>query len=111
MKPNRAVRILASLALALGLAHLAFGVVVYKTFNLEVFWFLGFGLAMIVTALANFRQDNIWVLRMQNALTLGFIIALLTLASEPQVWIGAVLFGGLFCLSCRNPVTPKNKGE
>lgn len=101
MKPNLAVQILASLAFALGIAHIVFGFAVFKTFNLEVFWFLGFGLAMIVTALANFRRDNIWVLRFQNALMLGFIITLLFLAAQPQVWLGAILFGGLFCLSCR----------
>lgn len=92
--------ILASLALLLGCAHIAFGMFVYRTFSLEVFWFLGFGLAMIVTALANFSISNSWVLRTQNALTLGFICALVYLAPQPQVLVGGVLFAGLFILSC-----------
>jgi len=91
---------LASLALLLGCAHIVFGIVVYKGFNLEVFWFLGFGLAMIVTALSNFVSPNNWILRTQNALTLGFICVLISLAPEPQVLLGCFLFAGLFLLSC-----------
>lgn len=97
---NRIRQILASLALLLGVAHIIFGLIVFPTFNLEAFWFLGFGLAMMLAALANFKRDKIWILRVQNALMLGFIIALLFLAAQPQVWLGCILFAGLFLISC-----------
>jgi len=98
---RRARLILATLALLLGVAHIIFGFAVFKTFNLESFWFTGFGLGLIVAALANFRRDKIWILRAQNTLTLGFLIALLTLAPEPQIWLGCLLFAGLLLLSFR----------
>ena len=91
---------LATLAVLLGAAHLIFGMLAYKQFNLDMIWFLGAGVAMIVTALANFKTDKIWILKIQNALMLGFVLALVRLAPEPQVWLGIVLFAGLFVLSC-----------
>lgn len=96
---NRARHILASFALLLGIAHIIFGCIVFKTLNLETFWFLGFGLAMIMTALANFKRDRIWILRVQNALMLSFVVTLLFLAPQPQVWLGCILFAGLFFVS------------
>jgi len=100
MMHNRFRKILASLALLLGVAHIIFGVVVFKAFNLEVFWFLSFGLAMIVTALANFTHIKTRILCAQNALSLSFICALAFLAPQPQVLLGCILFTGLFVLSC-----------
>lgn len=97
---NRIQAILAIAALLLGIAHLAFGVIVYKVFNLEMLWFLGTGIAMITTALANLNRSKIvWILRVQNALMLGLIIALAILAPQPQIWLGLILFTGLFYLS------------
>lgn len=92
-------RLIAVLALFLGLAHIIFGIVVFKTLTLETFWFHGFGLAMIVTALANFRHDKIWILRLQNGLMVCFIWVLTFLAPQPQIFIGGLLFTGLFALS------------
>lgn len=100
MMLDRMKKILAILAFLLGIAHIIFGFVVFKVFTLETFWFLGFGLAIIMTALANFQQDKVWILRAQNALMLGFIVALLFLAAQPQVLIGCILFAGLFLISC-----------
>ena len=92
--------ILASLAIVLGIGHLTFGIIAYKDFSIDLLWFLGSGIAMIVTALANFKNEKIWILRVQNALTLGFIVALAYLLPLPQIWVGLVLFAGLFILSC-----------
>ncbi len=104
---NRFRQALASLAILLGIAHLAFGILAYKTFSIELLWFLGFGIAMIVTALANFKEEKIWILRVQNAVVLGFITALAYLVPQPQILAGLVLFVSLFALSCMNK-TPKN---
>jgi len=103
---NNIRKILASLTVLLGIGHLIFGFTVLKTLGLELFWFQSFGLAMIVTALANFKRDNVWVLRLQNGLALGFVIALLTLSQAPQIWVGLILFSGLFLLSCLKKSQP-----
>jgi len=100
---NRISVILAILALLLGIGHLVFGVVSYKNFSLEMLWFLGSGVAMIVTALANLKHGSFWILRVQNLLMLVFIVALIILAPQPQVWLGLVLFSGLFISSCAKP--------
>ena len=97
---NRIQAILAVAALLLGIAHLAFGVIVYKSFSLELLWFLGTGIAMITTALANLNSGStVWILRVQNALMLGFILALVILAPQPQIWLGLILFTGLLFVS------------
>lgn len=97
--------LLAALALMLGLAHIAFGMFVFKALNLDSFWFLSFGLAMIVTALANFTSAQPVILRLQNGLTLSFILALAALAPQPQVIVGCGLFSGLLILSFFRPQT------
>jgi len=89
----------------LGTAHIIIGVLIFKTLNLESFWFLSFGLAMIVTALANYGPFDANILRLQNGLTLIFILALAALAPQPQVLLGCALFAGLFILSLLKPKT------
>jgi len=97
---NRIQVILAISALILGIAHLGFGAIAYKSFSLELLWFLGTGIAMITTALANLNGSrSAWILRVQNTLMLGFIVALVILAPQPQIWLGLILFAGLFYLS------------
>ncbi len=100
---NRARFILASCAALLGVGHIVVGILSYKVFSTELLWFLGAGIAMIIAALANFKQDQIWVLRLQNALILSFAIALVMLVPQPQVWLGLILFASLFILSCFKP--------
>jgi len=93
---NRIRIIFATLALLLGVAHLAFGVIVYQGYSLELLWFLGSGVAMIVTALANLNSGSIGILRVQNTLMLVFLVALVLIAPQPQVVFGLILFSGLF---------------
>jgi hypothetical protein len=99
---NVVQRSFATLALLLGIGHLIFGALVFKGFNLEAFWFSSFGLAMIVTALANYNPSKNWILTVQNSLTLTFVCALAFLAPQPQVLLGCILFAGLLLLSCFN---------
>jgi len=106
MRRKTAQNILAALSLMLGTAHIIVGVLVFKTLTLESFWFLSFGLAMIVTALANYGPVNANILRLQNGLTLIFILALAALAPLPQVLLGCGLFAGLFIISLLKPKTP-----
>lgn len=100
MKRLRKLRLtLAVLALMLGAAHIVFGVLVFKSLTLESFWFLSFGLAMIVTALSNLKSESDWMLSAQNTLTLGFICTLAFLAPQIQIFLGCVLFAGLLFIS------------
>ncbi|MBL4871184.1 MAG: hypothetical protein JKX72_09545 [Robiginitomaculum sp.] len=101
--PNRFRQALASLAILLGIGHFAFGIIAYKAFSVDLLWFLGFGIAMIVTAFANFKDEKIWILRVQNALVLGSIAALAYLIPQPQILVGLVLFASLFAVSCILP--------
>lgn len=98
---------LATIAILLGIGHLAFGAFVFKSFNLEAFWFSSFGLAMIVTAIANYRPSNDWIMIIQNVMTLIFTCALAYLAPQPQVMLGCILFAALFFLSFTN-ITASN---
>ena len=102
MTYRKTIHIMAGLALALGIGHLIFGVVMFPEFNLNVVWFQGAGIAMIVTALANFNRPN-KILRLQNMLTLTYIIVLVTQLPAPQVWVGVVLFSVLTLFSYQSP--------
>ena len=93
-------QILAGLGVLLGVVHICFGIFVFTTFDLDMLWFLSGGVAMIVTALANLRTGGIWILRVQNALMLSFVLALLMLTQQPQIFSGVVIFAGLFLISC-----------
>ena len=91
--------VLASLAALLGVAHIIFGIAVFKSLTLEAFWFLSFGPAIIICALGNFKTDKLWVLRFQNAVILVFFALLLSLVQQPQIWFGTFLFSALLILS------------
>lgn len=99
MTLNRLHKAFAVLAMVLGVAHIIYGFVVFKSLTLETYWFHGAGVAMILTGLANLQNDKAWILNVQNALMFGFISVLVILAPEPQVWAGIVLFGGLLLMS------------
>ena len=100
MTVNRLKIIIASLALLLGVAHIIFGVIVFGSLTLEAFWFMSFGLTMILAALGNFKRDKIWVLRFQNMIVLLSLFLLLSLVQGLQIWFGALLFLVLLVLSC-----------
>ena len=89
----------ASLALILGIGHLAYGGFAYKAYSLELLWFCGTGIAIIVTALANFRPNEGGLTGLQNAVMLSFSLAIAAAAPLPQVWAAVILFSGLFVIS------------
>jgi len=103
MQRKTAQNILATLSLLLGAAHIIFGALMFKTLTLDSFWFLSFGLAMMLTALGNYGPVNINILRLQNGLMFVFILALAALAPQPQVLLGCGLFAGLLILSVLKP--------
>ena len=91
--------IVATLAVLMGIAHTAYGLIVFDKFDLDVVWFLGAGIAMIVTGLANFRHDRMWVLQLQNFVMFAYGIMIAAFIQPPQVWITLALFGALLILS------------
>jgi len=94
------VKILASLALLLGIAHIGFGVAMFRAYNLELIWFIGAGLAMVVVALNNLTSATILKMRLaQNLIMTAYVAMILSLAPEPQVILGLVLFSGLASVS------------
>lgn len=103
MRVRRLRHSLAMLAVLLGGSHIIFGFMMYPKFDLDLFWFSGFGLAILVSALANYRPGHIWILRIQNTLMLGFIFTLLKLVPQPQVAVGCALFAALTALSFMKP--------
>jgi len=100
MSFERIRRVIATLALLLGVAHICFGAFAYKSLSLESFWFCSFGLAMIITALANFAQNKSRILIIQNSLIAIFMGILLYLAQQPQIIFGTILFTALLIVSC-----------
>ena len=79
-----------------------YGAIVFGKFDLDMLWFLGSGIAMIVTALANLNSESILILRVQNGLMVIFLCALVSIAPQPQVWLGLILFVGLLVASFVN---------
>lgn len=99
MTIRRIKTLLAILALLLGVAHILFGVWAFKNLTLDSFWFMSFGAAMIICALANFKADRTWILRLQNAIMLTFLGLLLSLIQQPQILFGAFIFSALTLIS------------
>ena len=88
------------LALLLGMAHIVYGLVVLKTYNLDLVWFIGAGLAMIFAALTNLSPSASLKMRLfQNAVMTLYTLLILGVLIAPQVILGALLFGGLLIVS------------
>ena len=99
---SRTKTILACLSALLGIVHIFYGLIVFESVNLQTMWFIGSGVAMIVTGLANFKTEKIWLLRIQNLLMTGFALSLTFYAPLPQVWLTLFLFAGLLAISFLN---------
>jgi len=93
-------KIFAGLALLLGIAHIIFGIVVFKSYTLETVWFIGAGVAMIAVALINLSSQMPLKIRLGlNLMMVIYTFAILGVLIAPQVIIACVLFGGLFAVS------------
>ncbi len=94
-------KIITGLIIALGFLHLALTPFNYKQFDMDAFWFVGTGLAIILAGVLNFvvirergRDSLIRVICVviNVSFALLFAVALWKL-EEPQVFIGFGLFG------------------
>ena len=100
-------RIAAWLAVILGVVHLAF-TLFYDRFTLNALWFIGSGFAIIFAgflnlALIRISPKNRFVRALciiaNLASTILFIVALLTVLQEPQVFVGIGIFALLTVFS------------
>lgn len=104
---------LAGAAVALGLAHLAVGTMIFDGLTLDALWFAGSGLALILggminlfAQLAHYDTGGRVLLRTANIGMAIFLGLLCSLAPEPQVIFGLILFAALAAMSLlRRPGT------
>lgn len=95
-------RIVAALGGLLGLAHLALTPLVHAGWTIEALWFVGTGLAIVVSAGANFiasrapdQTGRLSLAAINFSMSCFFAAAWLVLPG-PQVIVGGALF---FCLT------------
>ena len=95
---RKAMWVLASLGLLLGVLHLTLTLPMYGRLSLEALWFAGSGLAVIccalmnIVALRNSAPLTRWAVVTMNLLTSGFFAAAWPLLPGPQVAVGFVIF-------------------
>lgn len=92
---------LAIAALLLGTAHCALTTLLYPLWTIDALWFVGTGLAMMITAAANISgldtngRMSRAILLLINLVMVGFFAAAWLVLPQPQVIIGGALFAGL----------------
>lgn len=95
---RKAMWLLASLGLLLGVLHLALTLPMYGRLSLEALWFAGSGLAVVccglmnVVALRSRPPLTRWAVVTANLLIAGFFAAAWPLLPGPQVAAGFVIF-------------------
>lgn len=95
---RKAMWLLASLGLLLGLLHLTFTLPIYGRLSLEALWFAGSGLAVVCCALMNVvalrggAPAGRWAVVIANLLIAGFFAAAWPLLPSPQVAAGFTIF-------------------
>lgn len=95
---RKAVGLLASLGLLLGVLHLTFTLPIYGRLSLEALWFAGSGLAVVCCALMNVLAlrssgpSSRWAVVIANLLIAGFFATAWPLLPSPQVAAGFMIF-------------------
>jgi hypothetical protein len=106
-------KIITGLMIALGLLHILFTFHDYDEFSMRALWFASAGVAIILAGFLNLvllrdvGKDKI--VRLLGVLTnLIFVVmfgAVLFLMPQPQVFVGAALFGVAAVITLLNPQT------
>ena len=100
-------KIVTFIAIALGILHLAFAAG-RSNFNLNTLWFIGSGFAIIFAGFLNLALITIspkdllvrtLCIIANLASTILFVVALLTVLQEPQVFVGISIFALLTIFS------------
>ena len=95
---RKALWLLASLGLLLGVLHLTVTLPIYGRLSLEALWFAGSGLAVVCCALMNVvalrssAPSSRWAVVIANLLIAGFFAAAWPLLPSPQVAAGLIIF-------------------
>lgn len=95
---RKAMWLLASLGLLLGVLHLTLTLPIYGRLSPEALWFAGSGLAVICCALLNIvalrstAPLSRWAIVIANLLIAGFFAAAWPLLPSPQVAAGFIIF-------------------
>ncbi|MCZ8085950.1 hypothetical protein [Brevundimonas sp.] len=112
---RKAVWVLVSSGLLLGLLHLILTLPIYGRLSLEALWFAGSGLAVVCCALMNVvalrggTSSNRWAIVLANLLVAGFFATAWPLLPSPQVAAGFMIFATLAAVSawsCGRPASP-----
>lgn len=93
-------KIAALLIILLGLVHIAFTFHDYDQISLEAAWFFGTGVAIVLAGFLNVamlrdggKDKVIWAMcLMANFVFLGMFAAAAFMLSQPQVYVGLLLF-------------------
>jgi len=88
---DRIRKIAAGAAVALGTAHLIYGMLAFKALTPDHIWFAGAGVAMICVGLANWTVSA----RFQTWLMTAYVAVMAFVIPLPQVFLGLVIFSVL----------------
>ena len=88
---NRIRKIAAGAAMALGAAHLIYGLFVFKALTPDHIWFAGAGVAMICAGLSNWQAPA----KLQSILMTAYLIPMAITIPLPQVFLGLAIFATL----------------
>jgi len=81
-------KIAAGGAIVLGIAHLIYGIFVFKTLTPDHIWFAGAGVAMICVGLANYKKPAL----LQAGIISVYFALMAVIMPLPQILLGLVIF-------------------
>jgi len=81
-------RIAAAAAIALGSAHMIYGLIAFKALTADYLWFAGAGIAMICIGLSNWHRTA----RLQAAIMMMYLAAMAYVIPLPQAFYGLAIF-------------------
>jgi len=88
-------KIAAGAAIALGIAHLIYGGLVFKALTPDHIWFAGAGVAMICVGLANCKKPAL----LQAGIMTVYLGLMAMIMPLPQIFLGLAIFVTLTVLS------------
>ncbi len=88
------------LIVALGVVHLLFTMMAYEKFTLDAFFFIGSGVAIVLSGFLNLifsrlggKDRLVWILCLiGNVIVMILFVIGLFIIGEPQVFFGTILF-------------------
>jgi hypothetical protein len=90
-------RVCAWVMVLLGVAHMGFTALAFKSWSLGAAWFLGTGLGFVVLGFLNLvagahaPKRAVWLCLIANLLGAAYTIALAAILAEPQAFVAVVV--------------------